>query len=644
MGVQIPLASAFCVKYTELFRGGAGKASYLPISDDVYEYTIYDVESGLDKLNLNKATSWDFIPGKVFSEIKNDKEAIKGLCDLLNDLSKCPVLPHQIATGRLLCLNKNRPEPGSLDSIRPITITGVISKLLEFPLLRELKKVKLSKSQLGFRERMSTEMNIMKLIHKMSYLKKKGYTGNKKMEERYILFVDLRQAFDSVNHERLIVKLLNKEVSLDVINSLIKQINSAYMSVDLINYINVNRGVGQGKLCSPILFDIYIDDLLETLSKIAHTVLAFADDTGFICEDLVRLNAAITALEMWCELNDIELNKLKSGIMIINDNKGLAKDNIKGIPVVNKYKYLGVLLLDDLTVREHITAIRDKVDDYFVRYNWLNRKYFTPKSLLEIINYFIKSRFLYGMSLFMDTRRNLERLDSAIMKHIKSIFKLPFNSSHDRLRILLAEPEIEYKLAIRLLKIYHRYKYHFGESPDKYRKQLLLYFDEEVVDEKVDVDYKHLGYELEYENLNSLFLEKYPDMGFKLRHNHKDFIKTHIYNSLNLRDYYFLKYLGQLCMATNKRWLPICICGMENSEGHAVNECEATMSPERRRMHKNKLDRLYDKADLKRRANLHEYIIHAYFVLEHRDRGLIKRIIGAVRSLVFESVTRSNTV
>jgi hypothetical protein len=200
------------------------------------------------------------------------------------------------------------------------------------------------------------------------------------------------------------------------------------------------------------------------------------------------------------------------------------------------------------------------------------------------------------------------------------------------------------KLAIRLFKVYHKYRRHFKESPEKFREQLLQYFDEEVVYGEDDVDYKYLGYELEYENLNSIFLEKYPNMGFNLRHNHKDFIKTHIYNSLNIRDYYFLRYIGQLSMATNRRWLPICICGIENYEGHAVNECEDTLSPEKRRKYKEKLGRLYGKAKLRKRANLHEYIIHAYFALELEDKSLIKRIISTVRCLVFESVTRSNSV
>jgi hypothetical protein len=94
------------------------------------------------------------------------------------------------------------------------------------------------------------------------------------------------------------------------------------------------------------------------------------------------------------------------------------------------------------------------VSSYFERYGWLKRRYFTPKSLMILIDYFVKSRLLYGMCLFMRTRNNMDGLDSAVMKHIRMIFGLPPNTSQDRLRIMLGEPNIEIKLAIRQLKIF----------------------------------------------------------------------------------------------------------------------------------------------------------------------------------------------
>jgi hypothetical protein len=220
-----------------------------------------------------------------------------------------------------------------------------------------------------------------------------------------------------------------------------------------------------------------------------------------VCENIVSLHAAISTIEAWYELNDIELNKTKSGIMIINCNRELAKDHIKGIPIVDEYKYLGVLLGNDLDVKRHITSVKSKVSSYFERYSWLKKRYFTPKSLMILIDYFIKSRLMYGMCWFMRTRNNVEGLDSAAMKHICKMYGLSPNTSQDRIRIILAEPNIEIKLAIRILKILYKYRKHFKDSPSSYRKQLIRYFSEEVVDGECDTkEYGRLAYELEQSN------------------------------------------------------------------------------------------------------------------------------------------------
>ena len=60
--------------------------------------------------------------------------------------------------------------------------------------------------------------------------------------------------------------------------------------------------------------------------------------------------------------NDIELNKSKSGIVIVNDQGD--KRSVNGIPIVNDYRYLGVLLNSNMKPEKHITGICDKVRIY----------------------------------------------------------------------------------------------------------------------------------------------------------------------------------------------------------------------------------------------------------------------------------------
>ena len=92
------------------------------------------------------------------------------------------------------------------------------------------------------------------------------------------------------------------------------------------------------------------------------------------------------------------------------------------------------------------------------------------------------------------------------MKHIVKIFNLTNNTSYQRLRLILAEPSVEIRLIKRLLKIYHKYRDHFGVSADKYREQLLEQLEDDIVDGDCDkTKCKELYKELEYNELQEIF-------------------------------------------------------------------------------------------------------------------------------------------
>ena len=128
---------------------------------------------------------------------------------------------------------------------------------------------------------------------------------------------------------------------------------------------------------------------------------------------------AINVIEKWCATKDIELNKSKSGIVIVNDQGD--KRSVNCIPIVNDYRYLGVLLNGSIKPAKQITGICDKVIIYLERYSWLKRTYFTPNGLMDLIEYFIKSRLLYGMCLFIDTQKNIFMLDQFMIRYMKAI-------------------------------------------------------------------------------------------------------------------------------------------------------------------------------------------------------------------------------
>ena len=563
-------------KYSKLFNSTDDRVKLIN-SPSVFMYTETMIIEALKSINLNKATSWDCIPGISYKNILKDQKLIKAMTVFINSLITHDDIPNEIALGRLFCLNKNCNEPGNEKSIRPIVIMSMIIKIIEYPLNLELKKVKLSQAQLGFREKLSTELNILRLRSRLHSLQYNNYDRKKKLPKRYILLVDLSEAFDRVNHQLLVDKMIKKNVITPVVNILIKLLNSGCISIDKNRIIKVKSGVGQGKICSPLEFNIYIDDLLESLSTICHTCLGFADDTAYICRDLSELHKTIEIIEKWTIENKIPINRKKSGILIINDD-GVDSNLIKDIPVVTEYNYLGVLIDNKLKPGFHVTKIKKKIKIYLSKNKMLQQKYFTPFSLIRIIEYFVKSRLSYGISCFLEVKTQINRIDLILLQHIKSLFGLLINTSHKRLQLTLGEPEIRIRLAIRLLKNWYKYHDHFHEYPEKMRSTLELYFS--TIELSSPCDYNKLKSKLIHENLIKIGNELKEDI--KIRYDHRKFLRSYVFTYPDKRDFLVIRFFTKTTRSTNERLFEICQCGMENSGRHAVDVCELTMTRKER--------------------------------------------------------------
>ena len=147
-----------------------------------------------------------------------------------------------------------------------------------------------------------------------------------------VIFVDLKTAFDTVDHQILIQKLAHYGIrSSELIwfksylsnRSQFTRVNGVDSKVQ-----NIGIGVPQGSCLGPLLFLLYINDLPKTINN--ANVYMYADDTSLSYQNhsmrqLNRvLNQDLKALHKWLRGNKLSLNVAKTQSMVISTEQKLA--------------------------------------------------------------------------------------------------------------------------------------------------------------------------------------------------------------------------------------------------------------------------------------------------------------------------------
>ena len=619
-------------KYKVLCRDNGYKSKYVISQEGLINIKSKDIKFALKNLNFKKATGWDYIPGQVFKlileETKNDEaerdEFTANLAILCNELLGNNELPEEVFSTRLICFNKNATCLGDIDAIRPIGINGVLSKMIEIVIRKHLRKhiygkKLISSKQIGFVQGLGCEVNLIRLRELALKLMKKGTVSTK-----FVMFIDFRQAYDSVNHEILFRKLEEMKVPGKLINSIRKMLSFANMKMEVDGeVIWINRGEIQGSMLSPDLFNIYINDLIELLEKANLNPIAYADDLAVMCDGEENLFKAMDIIEKWSGLNDIEVNKKKSGILIIQNQRG-NEEHIRGYPVKNWYKFLGVRLDYNLSPMIHLTKVRELLDVYTKRNEWLLKEYFSPKSLVQLCQYFQCSRLSYGMCTFFEDPRVMEKLEVTRMILLRSIMKMADNVSSNRFRMAINVPKMEYELFLRLKKVIEKYKKHFNEEPVIYRKIMAAYYDEisDYIGSRAE--------ELEDNVLKSVTKKwSIVKLGRKeevtIGDNFFAVTMKKLYKYIDKREFSLIKYMVKSSFLAGRGSFQCELCGVELNRKHVTNECPY-VDEERRRI-KSLLG-------VEAGEDLEDRIIRVYYDMNEEDVKRSKEILEGIKSFV----------
>jgi len=325
------------------------------------------------------------------------------------------------------------------DNYRPLAITCVASKILELLILDRYEMLlKSTDNQFGFKAKHSTDLCIFTLKQVIDYYKSMNSAV-------YLCFLDASKAFDKVNHWKLFEKLLLRNVPYIIVRLLVVWYQTQKFYVQWDNTLSepfyVSNGVRQGGILSPILFNVFTNELSVMLNKasvgchinsqpVNH--LFYADDSVILAPTPQALQKLLHICESFANDVELEYNTKKTFCMAVlpkwlkSVSTPSIKLNSKNVAFVSDHKYLGVILThnmcDDCDIMQQVKAT-------YARGNVLISKFRKCNESVKIKLFKTFCNSFYGCNLWVQYHTQaMRKLRSAY----GNIFRKLFNTCDRR--------------------------------------------------------------------------------------------------------------------------------------------------------------------------------------------------------------------
>ena len=426
-------------------------------STDNVTFNIQEVKDAVFKLKKGKREE----SGLFTDHFTNGPERLFiMICIVFNSMIIHGMAPSDFLVGTMIPIVKDhRKSCKKFDNYRTLTLGTIMSKLFDILILEKHNSYfNTSELQYGFKENSSTVMSAFMVNQTISHYLSNGSNVN-------VLMLDASKAFDKIDFIKLFEKLVKRGLSPIIIRLILNMYVCQKFQIKWNNVISnmfeVSNGVRQGGVMSPILFGIYIDELLLELKRkgigchVGHYFcgsFGYADDIILLCPTLSGLKEMIKICESYAIKHNITFNGTKSKLLIFG--KKCEDPNImingKKAEMCTKAHYLGILY----NTENEYDVIEEGITNFNVSFNRFLSNFNTCRVSVKnkLFNQYCCT--YYGSQLWPLWNTHFDNICTKWRIAIRRLWNLPYRTHCNMLPIIADVYPIEIALECKFVKFF----------------------------------------------------------------------------------------------------------------------------------------------------------------------------------------------
>ena len=407
----------------------------------------------MENLEVDKAPGPDGVSNWILRECRH--QLVDKIQDLLTTSLEQGRVPKDWKRANIVPIYKGGSRENPMN-YRPVSLTSVVGKMCERIVkdawIKYLEDSNvLTSCQFGFRKGSSCSANLLSFYSRVVDIvqERNGWVDS--------IYLDLKKAFDKVPHKRLLWKIKNYGgIGGRLLNWMGDYLDEREMRTVIRNrnsaWLGVTSGVPQGSVLGPVMFGIYVNDLVEGLDSYINL---FADDAKLMRkveseDDCRKLQEDLEKVEEWSRYWKMEFNLNKCRVMEFGkSNRRVHYDyKMEDVELVKSKEEvdLGVTVTESLTPDRHINKITGEAMNLLRRVR-MAFSYLDTEMMKKLISSMIRPRLEYAETVWSPHKkkniRKVERVQRAATKMVPELRELSYEERLRKLGLLTLESRRE---------------------------------------------------------------------------------------------------------------------------------------------------------------------------------------------------------